>query len=111
MSWYRFNCKCPICGERENVGWKHSEDFCCSTNGWLYINEECNIKCDECIDRRGKKPSFVLGWKFKCFRHKGEYKKPDEVGICNAISYICSNYNIPKEVRQRMINIVNNYNY
>ena len=31
--------------------------------------------------------------------------------VCAAIGYICTNNNIPKETRQQMINIVNNYNY
>ena len=58
MSWYRFNCICPGCGGGEPKNWYHSEESCCSTNGWLYINGECNIKCDECIDKRNKKPSY-----------------------------------------------------
>jgi hypothetical protein len=110
-SWYRFCCRCPGCGGGEPTNWYHAEESCCSTVGWLYINGECNIKCDECYGKKDKKPSFVLGWEFKCSRHQGEYKKADEMYVCAAIGYICTNNNIPKETRQQMINIVNNYNY
>ena len=110
-SWYRFCCCCPGCGGGEPKNWYHAEESCCSTVGWLYINGECNIKCDECYEKKDKKPSFVLGWEFKCSRHQGEYKKADEMYVCAAIGYICTNNNIPKETRQQMINIVNNYNY
>ena len=108
MSWYRFKCLCPVCGQGEPIDWYHAQDSCFSSSGWLYINSECLVKCDECYDKR---PSFVLGWMFQCVRHRGKYKKPDEIGACAAISYICSNNNIPKSTRQQMINIVNNYNY
>ena len=41
-----------------------------------------------------------------CERHKGEYKKADEIAVCNAISCVCTNNNVPKEVRKQMINIL-----
>ena len=64
-SWYRFCCRCPGCGGGEPTNWYHAEESCCSTVGWLYINGECNIKCDECYEKKDKKPSFVLGWELK----------------------------------------------
>lgn len=42
-------------------------------------------------------------------RHNGEYKKADEITVCNAISCVRTNNNVPKEVRKQMINILNNY--
>ena len=111
MSWYRFKSICPGCGGGEPKNWYHAKDACCSTNGWLYINDECLIKCDECYDKKDKEPSFVLGWRFQCSEHKGEYKAADEMAVCAAISYICTNNNVPKPTRQKMINIINNYNY
>lgn len=109
--WYRFNCICPGCGGGMPTDWYHSQKSCISTNGWLYINSECKIKCDECYNEKKKDPSFVLGWKFECENHKGEYKKVDEMAICQAISYICTNNKIPRDVRKQMINMVNNTNY
>lgn len=109
MSWYRFTAKCPACGAGDAKNWYHKESSCCTSNGWLYINGECNIKCDECYDRNIKQPSFVLGWSFACENHKGEYRKADEMAVCSAISYICTNNNVPKDTRKNMINIINNY--
>jgi len=110
-NWYRFKCKCPGCGGGDPTNWYHSKECCCSTNGWLYINSECKLKCDECYDRRNQSPSFVLGWEFRCSNHQGKYKKADELAVCEAISYICSNNDIPRGVRTQMIDIVNHYNY
>lgn len=107
--WYRLHCICPGCGLGNACDWYHKEEECCSNNGWLYINGKCQIKCDECYDRNLKSPSFVLGWKFRCERHRSEYIKADEISVCNAISYICSNNNVPKEVRKQMIKIINEY--
>ena len=109
--WYRFKCVCPGCGGGDPKNWYHAEDVCCSTNGWIYINGECNLKCDECYNKENKKPSFVLGWKFQCSRPQGEYIKADEMEVCRAIGYICTNNNVPKDVRRNMIKIVNEYNY
>ena len=110
-NWYRFKCICPRCGRGDkDDDWYHSEDSCCSTSGWLYINSECEIKCDDCYDRINQSPSFIIRWKFKCSKHKG-YKNPDKFGVLNAISYICSNNNIPDSVRTKMIDIVNHYKY
>ena len=110
-NWYRFQCICPSCGKGDPGDWYHSEDSCCSTSGRLYINSECKIKCDDCYDRRNKTPSFILCWKFECIRHHGKYIKADEMAVCAAIAYICTNSNIQKSVRQQMINIVNNSDY
>ena len=107
--WYRLNCACPACGEGKKSNWYHSEDLCCSTNGWLYINAKCNIKCDECYSQKNMEPSFILGWRFTCEKHQGEYRKADEIQVCNAISYICTNNNVPRETRKEMINIINNH--
>jgi hypothetical protein len=107
--WYRLHCICPGCGLGKECDWYHKEEACCSSNGWLYINSSCNIKCDECYNRNLKSPSFVLGWEFMCERHNGEYKKADEITVCNAISCVRTNNNVPKEVRKQMINILNNY--
>ena len=108
--WFRLNCICPSCGLGTACNWYHKQTSCCSDDGWLYINSSCNIKCDECYNRDLESPSFVLGWRFECENHKGEYRKADELAVCNAISYICTNNNIPKEVRRKMINVVNNCN-
>lgn len=109
--WYRFNCLCPGCGRGEPTNWYHSEECCCSANGWLYINSECKIKCDECYNRKNQSPSFVLCWRFKCSRHQGEYKDANKFSVLSAISYICTNNNIPEDVRTQMIDIVNHYKY
>ena len=111
--WYRFKCVCPGCGGGEPNLWYHTKDECCSTNstdGLIYINSECNLKCDKDYNK-GIKPSFILGWKFQCSRHPGEYIKADELAVCNAIYYICSNNNVPKDVRRNMVRIIDEYNY
>ena len=60
-SW-RLNCICPGCGQGCAKYWYNDKYSCCHDNGWVYINELCNVYCDECVKAscfRGA-PKFIL---------------------------------------------------
>lgn len=62
-NWFRLKGKCFACNKGNDEDTQnHRKKNCCSENGYLYINNECNIsECDN--------PSFVLHLKFNCGSH------------------------------------------
>lgn len=107
---WRLECLCPACGQGKVVCWYHSKSSCCSNNGWMMINEDCDIFCDECEKQNNSKgtPSFILYWRFKCGSHTTPdgYKEADKEYLSSAIGSMMTNNRIPTETLFKMIEII-----
>ena len=104
--WYRLKGKCFACSKGEDTDtWNHRKKDCCSSNGYLYINDECNVSCDEC-----DKPSFVLHWRFNCGSHDKNkndgYYEPEPRYLIAAISTLAKMGDIPVNIFKQMNKIL-----
>lgn len=99
MSYYSFIGPCPSCGGDKRYSWRHS-----SCLGSISINEDCELKCNNCL-----RNNFIMNWKFECEKHWGDPMRPNGFQLIDAISHVCRNSGIPDYVRKKMINILNNY--
>ena len=96
--WYRLKGKCFACNSgNDSNTWNH-----CS-RGYLYINDKCEVSCDEC-----KEPSFVMYWRFNCGNHetKDASKEPNKRYLITAISTLAKNEDIPVDIFIQMNKIL-----
>jgi hypothetical protein len=106
--WYRLKGKCFACN-RGNVNdeWNHRKSDCICDYGYLYINPECNISCDECDS-----PSFILHWKFNCGFHASKknngFWEPRQSYLIAAISTLAKMEDIPENIFREMNRILLN---
>ena len=107
---WRLKTICPACGGGEPKNWYHDKSSCCRDDGWIRINEECEIFCDECDKRFCSKgtPSFILYWRFKCGNHQTPdgYKEAEKEHLLAAVGAICLTTTIPKSIAFKMIKII-----
>jgi len=102
--WYRLKGKCFACNEgNDSDTWNHAKKNCCSSAGYLYINDKCEVSCDEC-----KEPSFVMYWRFNCGTHvtKDGYKEPSKRYLLAALSTLAKNEDIPENIFWQMHDIL-----
>ena len=107
-NWYKLKGKCFACNEgNDNDTWKHREKDCKSNNGYLYINNECNVSCEVCDS-----PSCVLRWRFNWGRHDENnnegYLAAKERYLIAAISVLAKNNDIPESIFIQMNQILLN---
>ena len=103
---YRLKGKCFACNSgNDSDTWNHAKKNCCSSAGYLYINDKCQVSCDEC-----KEPSFVMYWRFNCGNHetKDAYKEPNRRYLIAAISSLAKNGDIPDDIFTQMNKILLN---
>lgn len=105
-NWYRLKGKCFACNRgNENDCWNHRKKDCICNYGYLYINPECNVSCDECDS-----PSFILHWRFNCGSHAFEknngYWEPRKSYLLSAISNLAKMEDIPRSIFNGMNKIL-----
>lgn len=109
-NWYRLKGKCFACNKgKDEDTWNHRKKNCSSEDGWLYINKECNVSCDECDN-----PSFILYWRFNCGSHDNNindgYYEPKQRYLIAAISTLAKMEDIPDYIFKEMNKILLNAN-
>ena len=107
--WYRLKGKCFACNKGDDSDtWNHRKKDCCRNNGYLYINDKCEVSCDECDN-----PSFILHWRFNCGSHDKNnndgYYEPKVRYLIAAISNIAKMEDIPEPIFREMNKILLNY--
>ena len=107
-NWFRLKGKCFSCNKGDDGDtWGHRKKNCCSNNGELYINEKCNVSCDECDN-----PSFILHWRFNCGSHDKNkndgYYEPQVRYLIAAISTLAKMEDIPEPIFREMNKILLN---
>ena len=105
-NWFRLKGKCFACNRgNEGDSWNHKKESCICDYGCLYINDSCNISCDEC-----DKPSFILHWRFNCGAHSlnknNGYWEPRKNYLIAAISNIAKMEDIPDHIFREMNKIL-----
>lgn len=107
--WYRLKGKCFACNKGDDSDtWNHRKKDCCRNDGYLYINDKCEVSCDECDN-----PSFILHWRFNCGSHDKNnndgYYEPKVRYLIAAISNIAKMEDIPEPIFREMNKILLNH--
>ena len=108
-NWYRLKGKCFSCNNGDDSDtWNHRKKDCRSFFGYLFINEKCDVSCDECDN-----PSFILHWRFNCGSHDKNkndgYYEPQIRYLIAAISTLAKMEDIPEPIFREMNKILLNW--